>query len=127
MDAADPGRGLDPGLFRVSSLLRAETTARLPVTVSYRGRVPSLPGVTISRARGTAFVLSDNGLAPQPLNKDYRTEADNPREPKILRKRAPGRDAVELRELAKSIGSSPASSGDRAAAIAEMFGKLRKA
>ena len=49
------GRGLDPDLFRMSSLLRAETTARLPVTVSYRGRVPSLPGVTISRASaGTA-------------------------------------------------------------------------
>ena len=46
------GRGLDPDLFRVSSLLREETAARLPVTVSYRGRVPSLPGVTISRAAG---------------------------------------------------------------------------
>jgi hypothetical protein len=49
------GRGLDPDLFRVSSLRRAETTAQLPVTVSYRGRVPSLPGVTIRRAgNGTA-------------------------------------------------------------------------
>jgi hypothetical protein len=46
------GRGLDPDLFRVSALLRAETTARLPVTVSYDARVPSLPGVTISRAGG---------------------------------------------------------------------------
>ena len=46
------GRGLDPDLFRVSSLLRAETTTRLPVTVSYRGRAPSLPGVTMSRASG---------------------------------------------------------------------------
>jgi hypothetical protein len=46
------GRGLDPDLFRVSSLLRAETTVRLPVTVSYRGQVPSLPGVTISLASG---------------------------------------------------------------------------
>src|SRR5215469_5739162 len=49
------GRGLDPDLFRVSSLLRAETTARLPVTVSYDARVPSLPGITIRRAGdGTA-------------------------------------------------------------------------
>jgi len=46
------GRGLDPDLFRVSSLRRVETTARLPVTVSYRGRAPSLPGVTIRRAGG---------------------------------------------------------------------------
>jgi len=49
------GRGLDPDLFRVSSLLRAETTARLPVTVSYRDRLPSLPGVRVTHAgRGTA-------------------------------------------------------------------------
>ncbi len=49
------GRGLDPDLFRVSSLRRVETTARLPVTVSYRGRVPSLPGVKVTHARrGTA-------------------------------------------------------------------------
>jgi hypothetical protein len=49
------GRGLDPDLFRVSSLRREETADRIPVTVSYRGRVPSLPGVTISRAAsGTA-------------------------------------------------------------------------
>ena len=46
------GRGLDPDLFRVSSLLQEETAGRIPVTVSYRGRVPSLPGVTISRAAG---------------------------------------------------------------------------
>lgn len=46
------GRGLDPDLFGVGSLRRAETAGRLPVTVSYRGRVPSLPGVTISRAAG---------------------------------------------------------------------------
>ena len=45
------GRGLDPDLFVVSSLTRVETAGRLPVTVSYRGRVPSLPGVTISQAR----------------------------------------------------------------------------
>jgi hypothetical protein len=49
------GRGLDPDLFMVSSLRRAETAGRLPVTVSYRGRVPSLPGVTIGQAgRGSA-------------------------------------------------------------------------
>jgi hypothetical protein len=49
------GRGLDPDLFQLSSLLRAETGGRLPVTVGYRGRVPSLPGVKITQAgRGTA-------------------------------------------------------------------------
>ena len=49
------GRGLDPDLFRVSSLLREETADRFPVMVSYHGRVPSLPGVTIGRASdGTA-------------------------------------------------------------------------
>ena len=44
------GRGLDPDLFLVSSLAREETAGRLPVTVTYRRRAPSLPGVTISQA-----------------------------------------------------------------------------
>jgi hypothetical protein len=44
------GRGLDPGLFSVAALQRAEHGGRLPVRVSYRGRVPSLPGVTITHA-----------------------------------------------------------------------------
>jgi hypothetical protein len=44
------GRGLDPDLFLVSSLARQETAGRLPVTVTYHGRGPSLPGVTISHA-----------------------------------------------------------------------------
>ena len=42
------GRGLDPGLFSVAALQRAEHEGRLPVRVSYRGRLPSLPGVTIT-------------------------------------------------------------------------------
>ena len=46
------GRGLDPDLFMVSSLLREETAGRLPVTVTYTGRAPSLPGVTITHAGG---------------------------------------------------------------------------
>jgi hypothetical protein len=46
------GRGLDPALFRLSSLLAAEPQGRLPVTVSYQGRVPALPGVQIISASG---------------------------------------------------------------------------
>ncbi len=38
------GRGLDPALFRPGSLQAAETGGRLPVTVAYRGKLPSLPG-----------------------------------------------------------------------------------
>jgi len=45
-------RGLDPSLFNVSALSRADTAARLPVTVRYRGRTPALPGVTITSAAG---------------------------------------------------------------------------
>ncbi len=49
------GRGLAPGLFQASALRRAETGGRLPVTVTYRGKVPVLPGMTITLARaGTA-------------------------------------------------------------------------
>ena len=46
------GRGLTPDLFEPSALRRAETGGRLPVTVTYQGKVPALPGVTITRASG---------------------------------------------------------------------------
>lgn len=46
------GRGLAPGLFEPSALARAETGGRLPVTVTYQGKVPALPGVTITGAGG---------------------------------------------------------------------------
>jgi hypothetical protein len=46
------GHGLDPSLFDVSALQRLERGGRLPVQVSYRGQVPSLPGVRITHAAG---------------------------------------------------------------------------
>ncbi len=46
------GRGLAPGLFEPSALARAESGGRLPVTVTYQGKVPALPGVTITGAGG---------------------------------------------------------------------------
>jgi hypothetical protein len=47
------GRGLDPRLFEVGALRRAERDGRLPVTVRYTGRRPALPGVTVtSQAQG---------------------------------------------------------------------------
>jgi hypothetical protein len=49
------GRGLDPGLFDIASLLRDQAGGRLPVEVRYAGRVPSLPGISITVAhRGIA-------------------------------------------------------------------------
>ncbi len=45
------GRGLDPGLFDIASLLRDQARGRLPVEVRYAGRVPSLPGISITVAR----------------------------------------------------------------------------
>jgi hypothetical protein len=49
------GHGMDPSLFDLSSLQRAETGGRLPVQVTFGGRRPALPGVTITRwGRGTA-------------------------------------------------------------------------
>ena len=44
------GRGLDPGLFSIGALERAEHGGRLPVSISYRGRAPRLPGITITRS-----------------------------------------------------------------------------
>jgi hypothetical protein len=46
------GRGLDPALFRISSLLAAGASTRVPVTVTYQGHVPSLPGVHLTGASG---------------------------------------------------------------------------
>ena len=49
------GRGLSPGLFDIASLLHDQPGGRLPVEVRYAGRVPSLPGISItSAAHGTA-------------------------------------------------------------------------
>ena len=50
------GHGLDPHLFDLGSLLAHERDGRLPVRVSYRGHLPRLPGVIITRSGGgTAF------------------------------------------------------------------------
>ena len=46
------GRGMDPALFRPSSLQAAETGGRLPVTVAYGGKLPSLPGVHLTGESG---------------------------------------------------------------------------
>jgi hypothetical protein len=55
-DLAFAGRGLDPALFEVGALLGRELGGRLPVVVRYQGRVPALPGITITRAgRGAAW------------------------------------------------------------------------
>src|SRR5579863_9750807 len=44
------GHGLDPGLFSMGRLVGAERGGRLPVTIGYHGRLPRLPGVTITWA-----------------------------------------------------------------------------
>jgi hypothetical protein len=44
------GHGLNLSLFRLDWLRTAEDNGRLPLTISYRQREPSLPGVTITRA-----------------------------------------------------------------------------
>ena len=49
------GQGLDASLFNLSSLQRAETGGNLPVQLTFAGRRPALPGVTITHwGRGTA-------------------------------------------------------------------------
>jgi hypothetical protein len=42
------GRGLDPSLFDIPLLLRAEAGGRLPVRVTFSGRRPALPGMTVT-------------------------------------------------------------------------------
>ncbi len=49
------GRGLDPSLFDLTALQRTETTGRLPLRLSFQGKVPALPGVKLTRvAAGSA-------------------------------------------------------------------------
>ncbi len=44
------GRSLDPGLFDPGALVRAESAGRLPLHVTFAGRRPRLPGVTLTRS-----------------------------------------------------------------------------
>ncbi len=44
------GRGLDPSLFNVGALQRAETAGRLPVAITFAGRRRALPGVTVTKS-----------------------------------------------------------------------------
>jgi hypothetical protein len=46
------GHGLDPSLFDVTGLLRQENDGRLPVQIDYAGRLPALPGVTVTTSGG---------------------------------------------------------------------------
>jgi hypothetical protein len=49
------GRGLDPSLFQLADLERAERGGRLPVRLTYLGTRPAVPGVTVTRTGpGTA-------------------------------------------------------------------------
>lgn len=47
------GRGLDPSLFNRALLQRFATGAKLPVKISFSGRRPSLPGVSVRHWGGT--------------------------------------------------------------------------
>jgi hypothetical protein len=49
------GHGLDASLFNLGDLERSEAHGRLPVRLTFTGKAPDLPGVTITSAgRGTA-------------------------------------------------------------------------
>jgi len=53
--------GLSPSLFEVSTLEHAEPSGRLPVAIRYQGRLPALPGVTVT---STGSGLADGYLTP---------------------------------------------------------------
>jgi hypothetical protein len=72
------GRGLDPGLFDLNVLQRAEAVGRLPVRVTFRGRSPSLPGVTITgsgRATAEGYLTVSSARAfGAALRQQFRTD-----------------------------------------------------
>jgi hypothetical protein len=69
------GRGLDPGLFRLGALVSREAGGRLPVRIGYRGALPALPGVTITRnGRGGAqgyLTAASAGVFGAALDRQY--------------------------------------------------------
>lgn len=72
------GHGLDPDLFDLSVLERAEARGRLPLQVTFRGRIPSLPGMTITRlGQGTAdgyLTTSSASAFGAALARQFRTD-----------------------------------------------------
>lgn len=72
------GRGLDPSLFNIPLLLRAEAGGRLPVRVTFSGRRPALPGMTVTRSGpGTAsgyLTSSTAGEFGMALARQFRSD-----------------------------------------------------
>jgi hypothetical protein len=59
-------RGLDPNLFNLTSLLSAEQGGMLPVVVRFAGRMPALPGITITasgRGRAAGYLTASSARA----------------------------------------------------------------
>lgn len=48
------GRALDPSLFNLAMLERAEPAGRLPVRLSFAGAQRAIPGITVTRSSGRA-------------------------------------------------------------------------
>ena len=60
------GRGLDPNLFNLTTLLSHEQGGRLPVVIRFAGRVPALPGITITASAGgtaTGYLTASSARA----------------------------------------------------------------
>jgi hypothetical protein len=72
------GRGLDPGLFDLGVLQRAESAGRLPVRVTFRGHRPGLPGVTVTGSgQGNAegyLTVSSAGAFGAALGRQVRAD-----------------------------------------------------
>jgi hypothetical protein len=71
-------RGLDPSLFDLTALQRAEAGGRLPVQVTFAGHQPDLPGATITRSgAGTAagyLTVSSARAFGAALQRQFRTD-----------------------------------------------------
>jgi hypothetical protein len=50
------GHGLDPRLFDLGALEKAEANGRLPVQVTFAGHQPAIPGLTVTRASAGSAV-----------------------------------------------------------------------
>jgi hypothetical protein len=72
------GRGLDPSLFNVAALQRAERGGRLPVEITFAGRRKDLPGVTVtgySRGREEGYLTAAGArLFGAALSRQFRAD-----------------------------------------------------
>jgi hypothetical protein len=106
------GRGLDPSLFELSALQRAESGGRLRVQVGFSGHRPVLPGVTFTRygpGRAVGYLTASSArVFGAALERQFRADHGSD---------GYGTDGLFADHLVMAVAGAPASAMSRAAGI----------